>query len=219
MSVLQRLWKSGFRAYPVGGCVRDLLLGRRLGDWDLTTNARPEQVIGLFTRVIPTGMEHGTVTVLSGKKNIEVTTFRGDVGYSDGRHPDRVVYLDSLEEDLKRRDFTINAMAYDVRTRKIIDPFGGRKDLTRKRIRAVGDPGQRFAEDGLRPMRAVRFACVLDFEIEKRTFQAIEPALGIFRRVAVERIREELLKMLVARSAARGVELLRQCGLLAEIIP
>jgi tRNA nucleotidyltransferase (CCA-adding enzyme) len=203
----------------VGGGIRDLLLGRRVVDWDVTTSARPDDVVSLFPRVIPTGIEHGTVTVLLGRSRVEVTTFRGDVGYTDGRHPDRVVFLDSLGEDLKRRDFTVNAMAYDTVRNRIIDPHRGRRDLKKGVIRAVGNPLRRFSEDGLRPLRAVRFACVLGFRIEDQTFGAITRRLEIFRKVAPERVREELLKILGSNDAHLGIELLEKCGLLKEILP
>jgi len=217
--VVERLVDAGHEAYPVGGGVRDLLLGRRVVDWDVATAARPEEVQNLFERVIPTGIAHGTVTVLFGKSKIEVTTFRGDLGYSDGRHPDEVNFLKSLPEDLKRRDFTVNAMAWDLGKQRLIDPLGGRRDLKRSLIKAVGEADRRFSEDGLRPMRAVRFACVLGFDIEKQTFEAISKSLKVFRKVAPERIRDELLKILASRQAARGIELLRLSDLLAEIIP
>jgi tRNA nucleotidyltransferase (CCA-adding enzyme) len=217
--VVERLQRAGHSAHPVGGCVRDLLLGRRVGDWDLTTDARPEQVTPLFDKVIPTGVEHGTVTVLMGHRPIEVTTYRGESAYSDGRHPDRVVFLDSLEADLERRDFTINAMALELTEPRLIDPFGGRRDLQQGLIRAVGRPADRFAEDGLRPMRAVRFAAVLDFAIEPDTFSAIEPAAPVFRRVALERIRDELVKLLAGKRPAKGIELLRRGGLLDHVLP
>ncbi|RLB59226.1 MAG: polynucleotide adenylyltransferase [Deltaproteobacteria bacterium] len=217
--VVARLRAAGYEAFPVGGAVRDLLLGRRSADWDVTTNARPEQTGKLFAHTVPTGLQHGTVCVLVGRQAVEVTTYRGDIGYSDGRHPDQVVFLDSLAEDLKRRDFTINAMALDLDSGRIIDPFGGRRDLRRRLIRAVGDADKRFAEDGLRPLRAVRFAGVLDFSIEKKTFAAIDRARDTFRQVAPERIQQELVKMLAARRADRAVELLRKSGLLAEILP
>ncbi len=203
----------------MGGAVRDLLLGRPIKDWDVATNARPEQVTPLFERVIPTGIAHGTVTVLIGKLTIEVTTFRGEGTYRDGRHPDHVEFLDSLEEDLKRRDFTINAMAYDIAAKKVIDPFGGSADLSAGLVRAVGNPLERFLEDGLRPLRAVRFSCVLDFSIESATSASIRAALPVFRQVANERVRDELIKILSSKHAARGIEALRQTGLLEEILP
>jgi tRNA nucleotidyltransferase (CCA-adding enzyme) len=217
--IVDRLIDAGHEAYPVGGGIRDLLLGRKVVDWDVTTNARPDDVSSLFPRVIPTGIEHGTVTVLLGRSQVEVTTFRGDVGYTDGRHPDRVVFLDSLREDLKRRDFTVNAMAYDTVRQRIIDPQQGRRDLKKGIIRAVGDPLRRFSEDGLRPLRAVRFACVLGFRIEAKTFGAIGKRLEIFRKVAPERVREELQKILGSNDAHQGIELLLKCGLLKEILP
>jgi len=196
-----------------------LLIERKVGDWDVTTNARPEQIIHLFKRVIPTGVAHGTVTVLYRRRKVEVTTFRGDLGYTDGRHPDQVVFLDSLKEDLKRRDFTVNAMAYDIEARCLIDPYGGQLDLQKKIIRAVGKPIERYNEDGLRPLRAVRFASVLNFEIDRQTFSAIPKSLDVFRKVALERVKDELMKILADVNAARGVELLRSSGLLAEILP
>jgi tRNA nucleotidyltransferase (CCA-adding enzyme) len=219
MRVIHRLQKAGFMAYPVGGGVRDLLIGRKVMDWDVTTDATPAEVLPLFSHVVPTGIEHGTVTVFQGKKGIEVTTFRGEVGYQDGRHPDRVIFLDSLEEDLKRRDFTVNAMALDVEKNRVIDPFEGRADLKKGILRAVGSPKLRFSEDGLRPLRAVRFACVLQFEIHKETFLAIRDSIDVFRKVAAERVREELLKILASPHAASGIELLRSSGLLEVIIP
>jgi tRNA nucleotidyltransferase (CCA-adding enzyme) len=185
----------------------------------VTTNALPDQIIHLFKRVIPTGVAHGTVTVLYRRRKVEVTTFRGDLGYTDGRHPDQVVFLDSLKEDLKRRDFTVNAMAYDIKARRLIDPFGGQRDLKKKVIRAVGKPIERYNEDGLRALRAIRFASVLKFEIDQPTFSAIPEAIEVFRKVAPERIKDELLKILADVNAARGIELLRSSGLLAEVIP
>jgi tRNA nucleotidyltransferase (CCA-adding enzyme) len=210
---------AGHQAYPVGGGIRDVLLGRKVLDWDVATSARPDDMLALFPRVIPTGIAHGTVTVLTGHSQVEVTTFRGDIGYTDGRHPDQVEFLNSLKEDLKRRDFTVNAMAYDTKRNRIIDPHQGRRDLKKGIIRAVGDPLRRFAEDGLRPLRAVRFAAVLDFEIDRRTFHAIGKRLKVFRKVAPERVRVELLKILGSRQAHRGIDLLNQSGLLEEIIP
>lgn len=210
---------AGHQAYPVGGGIRDVLLGRRVVDWDVATSARPDDMLALFPRVIPTGIAHGTVTVLTGRSQVEVTTFRGDIGYTDGRHPDRVIFLKSLKEDLKRRDFTVNAMAYDTVRNRIIDPHQGRRDLKKGIIRAVGDPLRRFAEDGLRPLRAVRFAAVLGFKIDKRTFTAIGKRLKVFRKVAPERVRVELLKILGSRRAHLGIELLNQSGLLEEIVP
>lgn len=216
--------QAGRRAYLVGGAVRDSLIGRSVSDYDVATDARPEEVVGLFRRVIPTGIKHGTVTVLWKGREIEVTTFRTESDYSDGRHPDRVEYAASIEEDLSRRDFTINAMAYDLEGKSLLDPHGGQGDLASRLIRAVGDPAERFHEDGLRPLRAVRFAAQLGFAIEAGTLAAIAPAIGRFRLVSAERVREELQKMLLAeggaaRGPSRGLRLLEETGLLAEILP
>ena len=189
------LWNAGFDAYPVGGCVRDLLLGRVPGDWDVTTSARPEQVMELFERVVPTGIKHGTITVILEDKSIEVTTFRGESGYSDGRHPDMVYFDATLREDLSRRDFTINAMAL-APDGEIIDLFGGQTDLRDGVIRCVGKPEQRFAEDALRMFRAVRFAAQLGFQLTQETEAAIRACAGGAEHVAAERVRVELEKTL-----------------------
>ena len=163
---LDTLRRTGHAAYPVGGCVRDLLLGRTPGDWDVCTDARPERVMELFPRTVPTGLKHGTVTVRTEDGPVEVTTFRREAGYADGRHPDAVDFDATLAEDLARRDFTVNAMALDENG-MVIDRYGGQTDLFRSVIRCVGDPDRRFAEDALRMLRAVRFAAQLGFSIEK----------------------------------------------------
>lgn len=196
------LWSGGFQAYPVGGCVRDLLLGREPGDWDVTTNARPEQVIKLFNHVVPTGVKHGTVTVILKDEHIEVTTFRAEIGYSDGRHPDAVCFDATLEEDLSRRDFTINAMAL-APDGTVIDPFEGRADLMRGIIRCVGDPIRRFDEDGLRMFRAVRFAAQLDFQMTPDTLEAIRACAGGVEQIAAERVRVEVEKTLCSARPER----------------
>ena len=206
------LWAAGFEAYPVGGCVRDLLLGRRPGDWDVTTSARPEQIINLFERVIATGVKHGTVTVIFGEEHLEVTTFRGESGYSDGRHPDTVTFDAGLEEDLARRDFTINAMAL-APDGTVIDRFGGRADLERKVIRCVGEPERRFSEDGLRMFRGVRFAAQLGFELTQDTVRAIRACADGAGRIAAERIRVEVEKTLCS-SGARQVRDFFELGLM-----
>lgn len=203
LEILRRLNESGFAAYAVGGCVRDRLLGRVPEDWDLTTSARPEQVMELFRpHCIPTGLQHGTVTVRQDHRSFEVTTFRTDGTYSDHRHPDAVVFSDRLEEDLSRRDFTIGAMAMDAKG-QIVDPFGGREDLKNGVIRCVGDPDRRFDEDALRLMRALRFASVLGFAIEPDTAAAIRRGREKLRLIAVERIRVEMDKLLCGADAAR----------------
>jgi tRNA nucleotidyltransferase (CCA-adding enzyme) len=213
------LAEGGKQCYLVGGAVRDYLLGREASDFDVATDARPEEVVRAYRRVIPTGIKHGTVTVLWKGLEIEVTTFRTESSYADGRHPDEVEFASSIEEDLSRRDFTINAMAFDLSSKALLDPHGGRDDLSRRLVRAVGDPLERFREDGLRPLRAIRFAAQLGFEVEAATLAAIAPSIDRFRLVSAERVREELLKILLAEIPSRGLRLLEGTGLLAEISP
>ena len=185
-SIASRLQAAGLRAWIVGGCTRDLLLGRPVHDWDLATDARPDQVVELFRRVIPTGIQHGTVTVMLGRSGYEVTTLRGEGAYSDGRHPDSVTFVGDLVEDLARRDFTINAIALDPRTGEVTDPFQGQDDLRARSLRAVGEPERRFSEDGLRLMRAARFSAVLGFEIEPATFAAMSATVQTLEKVSQE---------------------------------
>ena len=199
--------------------MRDYLLGRPVSDFDVATDARPEEVVRLYRRVIPTGIKHGTVTVLWKGLKIEVTTFRTEADYSDGRHPDSVEYAATIEEDLGRRDFTMNAMAYDLLGKALVDPYGGEADLGRSLVRAVGDPVERFSEDGLRPLRALRFAAQLGFEIEAATLAAIPAELGRFRLVSAERVRDELQKMLLAPAPSRGLRLMESTGMLAIVLP
>jgi tRNA nucleotidyltransferase (CCA-adding enzyme) len=218
-ALLERLQTSGYEAWLVGGDVRDLLRDCTPKDWDVATQALPEQVVGLFKRVVPTGIAHGTVTVLIPEGSVEVTTYRVERAYLDGRRPSSVEFRRDLEEDLARRDFTINAIAFDPIAGRIKDPFGGQEDLARRTVRCVGTPAERFGEDGLRPLRAVRFATVLDFELDAPTAQAIPGALPVFRKVAQERVRDEFLKLLLAPGVARGLSLLRQTGLLSVMLP
>jgi tRNA nucleotidyltransferase (CCA-adding enzyme) len=201
--------------------VRELLLGGRLSAdlVDLATPATPLQVQEIFERVVPTGLEHGTVTVLLGKVRLEVTTFRGEGPYLDGRRPSSVTFHRDVDADLARRDFTVNAMAFDPLGRELRDPFRGQADLRRRILRAVGDPAARFGEDGLRPLRAARFAAQLGFTVERATRAAIPGALPVVARVAAERVSAELAKLLVARHAAQGMELLEGTGLLAAVLP
>ncbi len=200
--IIGRLNDRGYDAYAVGGCVRDSLLGRKPDDWDLTTSARPEEVMEIFSGCcIPTGLQHGTVTVRQNHQSYEVTTFRTDGGYTDHRHPDQVSFTRSLEEDLKRRDFTIGAMAMDS-TGRIIDLFGGQKDLRDGVIRCVGDADTRFDEDALRIMRALRFASVLGFRIAPETSDAIHLGKDKLKSIAAERIREEMNKFLCGPKVA-----------------
>jgi tRNA nucleotidyltransferase (CCA-adding enzyme) len=221
LDVLRRLDAAGHRSWLVGGAVRDLLLGRRRpgADFDLATPATPDEVSRIFPRVIPTGIDHGTVTVLVGKEKVEVTTFRGEGPYLDGRRPESVTFLRDLEADLARRDFTINALAFDPVGGEFRDPFHGRADLRARTIRAVGEPAERFGEDGLRPMRALRFAAQLGFRLHPRTRAAIPGALENVRRVSDERIADELAKLLVAPHAEDALHLLRRTGLLEAVVP
>lgn len=226
----RKLKEAGYAAYVVGGAVRDLLLyepdsGQLAKDFDVATAAHPEEVVRIFgaRRTIPTGIAHGTVTVLCDRpaedgtagpppsssehrhRHVEVTTFRGETGYSDGRRPDRIEFIDDLVEDLRRRDFTINAIAYDPLSDTLHDPFAGREDLQHGRLRAVGDPAQRFAEDGLRLMRAVRFAARLHFAIEPTTRQAFAAALPTLRKVSRERVRDELSRLIETQKPSLGL--------------
>ncbi len=210
---------AGFQCYLVGGAVRDILMARGHTDFDIATDARPEQVIGLFRRVLPTGIRHGTVTVLFSGTTFEVTTFRTEADYTDGRHPDSVSYSASIEEDLARRDFTINAMAYDFNERRLLDPHNGQLDISRGIIRAIGDPAERFREDGLRPLRACRIAAQLSFTVDMATRAAIPGALAILARVSAERLRDELLKILAAPLPSIGFLLMKETGILAVILP
>ncbi len=196
-SIIETLKNGGYEAYAVGGCVRDTLLGRIPGDWDITTSARPKQVKQLFRRTIDTGIQHGTVTVMVGKTGFEVTTYRIDGEYEDGRHPKAVAFTSSLLEDLRRRDFTINAMAYSHET-GIVDAFSGMEDLQNHVIRCVGEPMERFGEDALRILRAIRFSAQLDFSIEGRTREAITVIAPNIEKVSKERIQAELTKLLLS---------------------
>jgi tRNA nucleotidyltransferase (CCA-adding enzyme) len=220
MAVLRTLRGAGKQAWLAGGAVRDLLLGKGAQDFDVATDALPEQVVKLFPKVVPTGMQHGTVTVVTGQYNVEVTTFRGEGPYLDGRRPSSVTYLGDIDGDLARRDFTVNAIAWDPIASVLRDPFSGAEDLRRCRLRAVGDPLARFREDGLRPLRAVRFASTLRLALDPATRRAIAPTLDVFSRVAMERVRDELIKLLVRGApSSRGLRLLLRTGLLARIIP
>ncbi len=212
---------AGFEAYLVGGAVRDELMGKGAHDWDVATNARPEEVIKIFRRVIPTGIKHGTVTVHFMKQSIEVTTFRTESDYSDGRHPDKVEYAGHIEEDLSRRDFTMNAMAASLKDGHIVDPYGGADDIQKKTIRAVGVPRERFMEDGLRPVRAVRFASQLGFKIEEKTWADIldSEILANVAKISAERFRDEFCKILLSPVPSVGLKLLEESGILKIFVP
>lgn len=209
----------GYECYLVGGCVRDLYLGQNIYDYDFATNARPEQVMKLFRKVIPTGIKHGTVTVFVNDTKCEVTTYRSDGNYFDGRRPESVSYSDSLEEDVMRRDFTMNGMAYDVLNDEIIDMVGGIEDIRRKVIRTIGEPSERFGEDGLRTYRACRFASKFNFEIDSDTLGAISGALDTVAKVSAERVRDELMRLLETPVPSIGFEYMRKSGLLALSLP
>ena len=212
---LNRLADSGHEAYLVGGCVRDFLLGKAPDDFDVTTSALPEETMAVFAsdRVVGTGLRHGTVTVLHGGVSVEITTYRTEGAYSDGRHPDSVAFTRSLTEDLRRRDFTVNAMAMDAHCR-IEDPFGGREDLNARLLRAVGDPETRFSEDALRILRAFRFAAKLGFKIEPKTLQAAFELAERLQMVSRERIFAELCKLLCAPHAASALLSMTDGGVL-----
>lgn len=210
---------AGFSVYLVGGAVRDFLLKKEASDWDVATNARPADVMRLFKRTIPTGIEHGTVTIIYKKKHIECTTFRTEADYIDGRHPAAVAYTASIEEDLSRRDFTMNAIAISLPDGVIIDPFNGREDIRLRRIKTVGNPLDRFLEDGLRPMRAIRFAAQLGFTIDPATLETIPKVLHVTQKISIERFRDELTKMLVCTAPLSGLQLLESTGMLRIFIP
>lgn len=195
--IIHTLQDAGHEAFVVGGCVRDSLLSRTPDDWDITTSARPEETKALFRRTIDTGIQHGTVTVMLHKKGYEVTTYRVDGEYEDGRHPKEVIFTGNLIEDLKRRDFTINAMAYNEES-GLVDAFSGKQDLEKGIVRCVGDADERFTEDALRIMRAVRFSAQLGFSIEEKTKEAIRGHAGNLKKVSAERIRTELTKLVLS---------------------
>lgn len=217
IDILKELKAHGRQAYLVGGGPRDLLLGGSPADWDIATDALPEEVEAFFPYTRPTGKRYGTITVRTGDEEAEVTTFRGEGPYSDGRHPDWVTFSRSIKEDLSRRDFTINAIAYDPLAEKWEDPFGGRRDLRKRIVRAVSDPAARFREDGLRMVRFYRFQSKLDFKADRRTSKAINPEW--LSGVSLERVREELTKLILGEAPGRALFGLAESGLLAAFAP
>jgi tRNA nucleotidyltransferase (CCA-adding enzyme) len=219
LAICERLRSAGKRAWIVGGCVRDTLLGKSISDWDVATDALPKELMKLFPRAIPTGLQHGTVTVVMHGQHYEVTTLRGETTYSDGRRPDAVHFVDDIVADLARRDFTVNAIAVDPSNGALVDPFDGRKDLAAKILRAVGKPIERFSEDGLRVLRAARFCATLELDIEPATFAAIAPTLDTFRKVSAERVRDEWVKTMKARLPSRAFEVMRETGILGVTCP
>jgi tRNA nucleotidyltransferase (CCA-adding enzyme) len=215
--IICRLQQEGFDAFAVGGCVRDTILGRTPQDWDITTSAKPEQVKELFSHTIDTGIQHGTVTVMLDHEGFEVTTYRIDGEYEDARHPKEVIFTGNLRDDLKRRDFTINAMAYND-TVGLVDAFGGERDLKEGVIRCVGKAHERFGEDALRMLRAVRFSAQLGFEIEKQTREAIADLAENLSKISAERIRMELVKLLVSDNPDE-MRTVYELGLTAIFLP
>jgi poly(A) polymerase len=218
-SICEMLERHKYQALLAGGCVRDLLLGREPVDYDVTTDATPVEVAGLFPESVAVGAQFGVILIPKGSLRVEVATFRSDVGYSDGRHPDRVVYAKTPQEDVQRRDFTINGLLMRHDTGDVLDFVGGQKDLQAGIVRAIGDPHRRFAEDKLRMMRAVRFAARFGFEVEEATFRSIRRHVSAIQQVSPERLREELTKMLTEGAARRAFELLEESGLLAQVLP
>lgn len=218
-AICEELRARNHQAWVVGGCVRDHLLDRPVADWDVCTTALPKELLKAFPKAIPTGIEHGTVTVVRDGAHYEVTTLRGEGAYTDGRRPDKVYFLDDITADLARRDFTVNAIAYDPLREALVDPFDGRGDLGRRMLRAVGDAAQRFQEDGLRILRGARFAATLDFDLDPATERAMEDAIGVFRKVSAERVRDEWMKTMKARAPSRAFEVMQRRGVLAVVSP
>jgi poly(A) polymerase len=218
-SICETLQRNGHQALLVGGCVRDLLMGHEAADYDVTTDATPERVLTLFPEGVGVGAQFGVVLVPRESLKVEVATFRSDVGYSDGRHPDRVVYSTTPQEDVQRRDFTINGLLMRHDTGEVLDFVGGRADLNAGVLRAIGEPSRRFAEDKLRMLRGVRFAARFSFSLEPTTLAAIRSHASEIGQVSAERIRDELTKLLTEGAARRGFELLEDTGLLRQLFP
>lgn len=215
--IIDRIQAAGYEAYAVGGCIRDSILGKEPDDWDITTSAKPEEVKKLFDRTIDTGIQHGTVTVMYGKEGFEVTTYRIDGKYEDSRHPKDVTFTANLKEDLRRRDFTINAMAYNPKD-GLVDLYEGVQDMKRGLIRCVGDAGERFTEDALRMMRAVRFSAQLGYIIEEKTKKAVMELAPTLHNISAERIRTELVKLLLS-AHPDFLKIAYETGITAQILP
>ncbi len=216
--IIDTYYNNNYESFMVGGCVRDSLLGLKPKDFDITTSALPEITEDLFTKTIPTGIKHGTVTVVIDKENFEVTTYRTEGNYIDNRRPEKVEFVTNIKEDLSRRDFTINAFAYNDKE-GLIDYFNGMDDLKNKVIRAVGDPNKRFNEDALRMLRAIRFSAQLGFSIESKTYDAIKDNVQLIKNISNERIRDELCKILLSDNPCEGIETLRETNMLSIILP
>lgn len=215
--IIEELMRHGHEAYAVGGCVRDMILGREPEDWDITTSAKPPEVKKIFRRTVDTGIMHGTVTVLLDRDHFEVTTYRLDGKYEDNRHPKEVTFTSNLSEDLKRRDFTINAMAYNPKE-GLIDLFNGMEDMRQRLIRCVGSAKERFEEDALRILRAVRFSAQLDFDVEEKTMQAVKDKVQLLNNISAERIRVELTKLLLSDHPDR-LRVLYETGITGVVLP
>lgn len=216
--IIDTFYKNNFEAFMVGGCVRDILLGNLPKDYDITTSAKPEITISLFDKTIPTGLKHGTVTVLINNEPYEVTTYRTEGKYIDNRRPSSVDFVTDIKEDLSRRDFTINSLAYNQKV-GLIDYFNGTDDIKNRIIRCVGNADKRFKEDALRMLRAVRFSCQLNFDIEENTYTAIKNNYKLIKNISSERIRDELCKILISENPSKGLEILRDTKLLEIILP
>ncbi|MBI1940747.1 MAG: CCA tRNA nucleotidyltransferase, partial [Acidobacteria bacterium] len=217
--VLRRLRAEGFQAYLVGGCVRDLVMGRQPKDYDVSTDATPDAVVKIFPGSLTVGAQFGVVVVPRDEGHVEVATFRSDGRYADGRHPAEVRFAKTAEEDVRRRDFTINGLLYDPVRDKVLDYVGGQADLRARRIRTIGDPIERFQEDRLRMLRAARFTARFGFTLDPAALEAIRRLAPLIHDVSAERVRDEILKMLTEGQARRGFELLDETGLLAEVLP
>ncbi len=217
--IVRAFHKNNYECFLIGGSVRDLIMNRKCSDYDFATDAPPEVIMKLFRRTVPTGIKHGTVTVLTDGMAVEVTTYRADGKYIDGRRPESVAFSKSLKEDVLRRDFTINGLAYDLINDEVIDYVNGIDDIEREIIRTIGEPVSRFSEDGLRTYRACRFASNLGFAIEENTFRAITETLDVAKKVSAERIRDELKKILETEKPSVGFEFLRKSGLLKQVLP
>lgn len=221
VEVCNIIQQRGYKSYLVGGCVRDLQLKQTPKDWDIATNASPDVVQNMFDKTYPTGLKHGTVTVSLNGEHFEVTTFRTEGKYTDGRRPDSVSFVDNIEEDLARRDFTINAMAFDPIKNELVDPFNGKEDLNNEYLRCVGNPNERFQEDGLRIMRAARFASRFEFVIETQTFNAMSNPdnLKVLSKVSKERMNDELSKILMGPNMSYGAKILFDTGAMSMVSP
>ncbi|MGL5354047.1 MAG: CCA tRNA nucleotidyltransferase [Clostridium sp.] len=217
-NIIDKFYNNNHKAFMVGGCVRDIILKKEPKDYDITTSALPDETILLFDKTIPTGLQHGTITVLINKEPYEVTTFRTDGDYKDNRRPNSVLFVNDIAQDLSRRDFTINALAYN-QYEGLIDCFNGLDDISNKIIKCVGDADKRFNEDALRMLRAIRFSCQLDFQIESNSYESIKRNYKLIENISSERIKDELCKILISKNPSKGLELLKDTGILEIILP